>query len=64
MSPIDSMHQTVWGMLYADDAYIASRLPRALEKNMKAIAHVYDVFGLTVLQETQTMPMPVPIFHR
>ena len=48
-------------MLYADDAYIVSRSPRALAKMMEVTVHVFDAFGLTVSEKkTETMFMPAP----
>ena len=40
--------QTLWGMLYADDAGIASRSPEGLEKMMTVIVTACAAFGLTV----------------
>ena len=40
--------QTLWGMLYADDAGIESRLPEGLEKMMTVIVTACAAFGLTV----------------
>ena len=39
--------QTLWGMLYADDAGIVSRSPERLEKMMTVIVTVCAAFGLT-----------------
>ena len=50
-SPINCVRRAVWGMLYADDAYIVSRLTRILAKIREAIVHVCDAFGLTVFRE-------------
>ena len=48
-------------MLYADDACIVSRPPRALAKMMEFIVHVCDAFGLAVSEKkTETMCMPAP----
>ena len=40
--------RTLWGMLYADDAGIASRSPEGLEKMMTVIVTACAAFGLTV----------------
>ena len=58
---IDYVRRAVWGMLYADDACIVSRSPRALAKMMEVIVLVCDAFGLTVSEKkTETMCMPAP----
>ena len=40
--------QTLWGMLYADDAGIVPRSPEGLEKMMAVIATACASFELTV----------------
>ena len=40
--------QTLWGMLYADDAGSVSRSPEGLEKMMTVIVTACAAFGLTV----------------
>ena len=40
--------QTLWAMLYADDAGIVSRSPNGLERMMTVIVTACDAFGLTV----------------
>ena len=40
--------QTLWGMLYADDAGIVPRSPEGLEKMMAVIVTACAAFGLTV----------------
>ena len=40
--------QTLWRMLYADDAEIVSRLPEELDKIMAVIVTACAAFGLTV----------------
>ena len=40
--------QTLWEMLYADDAGIVSRSPEGLEKMMTVIVTACAAFGLTV----------------
>ena len=42
--------QTLWGMLYADDADIVSRSPEGLEKILTVIVTACAAFGLTVLE--------------
>ena len=54
---IDCVRRAIWGMLYADDACIVSRSPRAAAKTMEVIVHVCEAFGLTV---SETMCMPAP----
>ena len=39
--------QTLWGMLYADDAGIVSRSPEGLENMMTVIVTACAAFGLT-----------------
>ena len=59
--PIDCVSRAVWGMLYANNACIVSRSPRALAKIMEVFVHVCDAFGLTVSEKkTETMCMPAP----
>ena len=40
--------QTLWGILYADDAGIVPRSPEGLEKMMTVIVTACAAFGLTV----------------
>ena len=54
-SSIDCVHRAVWGMLYADDACIVSRSPRAVAKITEVIVHVCDEIGLTVSEKTETI---------
>ena len=62
-SPIDGVHRAVWGMLYADDACIVSRSPRALAKIMEVIVHVCDA-SLTVSEKkTESMCMHAGAAH-
>ena len=44
----DKEAQTLWAMLYADDAGIASRTPHGLEMMMPVIVCACAAFGLTV----------------
>ena len=56
---MDYVHRAVWGMLYADDACIASRSPQGLAKMMEVIAEVCQAFASTVsAKKTETMCMP------
>ena len=58
---MDYVRRTVWGMLYADDAYIVSRSPEGLAMTMEVIVEVCRTFVLTVLaKKTETMCMPSP----
>ena len=58
---MDYVCRAVWGMLYADDAYILSRSPQGLAKMMTAIVKVCRAFALTVsVKKTETMCMPPP----
>ena len=53
--------RAVWGMLYANNACIASRSPRELERMMAALFDVLSVFGLTVPdKKAETMSLPIP----
>ena len=46
----------LWGILYADDAEVGSRLPEQLRKMMEVIVVVCAAFGLTVPEaKTETM---------
>ena len=45
---MDYVRRAVWGMLYADDACIVSRLPQGLAKMMGVIVEVCRAFALTV----------------
>ena len=57
----DYARRAVWGMLYADDAYIVSRSSRGLAKMMEVIVEVCQAFALTVsAMETEIMCMPPP----
>ena len=57
--PLAKVRRAVWGMLYADDAGIASRSPQGLAKMMAVIVEVCKSFGLTVSEKkTETMCMP------
>ena len=59
---MDYVRHAVWGMLYADDAYIVSRSPQGLVKMMEVIVEVCQAFALTVsAKKTETsMCMPPP----
>ena len=58
---MDYVRRAVWGMLYADDACIVSRLPQGLAKMMEVIVEVCRAFALTVsAKKTETMCMPPP----
>ena len=60
----------LWGMLYADDAGVASRSPEQLRKMMEVIVVVCAAFGLTVLEakteimclRAKGMPEPTAAF--
>ena len=50
--------QTLWGMLYADDAGILARSPEGLEKIMVVIVTMCAAFGLTVSEvKTEIMSL-------
>ena len=49
-------------MLYADNAYIGSRLPQGLKQTMASLVGVFGAFGLTV-SEKKIEPMDLPISH-
>ena len=58
---MDYVRRAVWGMLYADDAYILSQSPQGLAKMMTVIVKVCRAFALTVsVKKTETMCMPPP----
>ena len=58
---MDFVRRAVWGMLYADDAFIVSRSPQGLAKMMEVIKEVCRAFALTVsVKKTETICMPPP----
>ena len=58
---MDYVYRAVWGMLYADDAYIVSQSPQGLAKMMEVIVEVCRAFALTAsAKKTETMCMPPP----
>ena len=58
---MDYVCRAVWGMLYAEDAYITSRSPQGLAKMMAAIVKVCRAFKLIVsAKNTEIMCMPPP----
>ena len=58
---MDYVRRAVWGILYADDACIASRSPQGFAKMMEVIVEVCQAFALTVsAKKTDTMCMPPP----
>ena len=58
---LECVRRAIWGMLYADDACIVSRLPRGLGRMMAVFVEVFGVFGLTISKsKTETMCMPIP----
>ena len=50
-SSIDCVRRAVWGMLFADDACIISRSPRAVAKIFELIVYKCDAFRLTVSEK-------------
>ena len=55
---MDYVRRAVWGMLYADDAYILSQSPQGLAKMMTVIVKVCRAFALTVsVKKTETVPL-------
>ena len=58
---MEFVRRAVWGMLYADDAYIVSRSPQGLERIMATLVDVFGAFGLTNSEKiTETMSLPTP----
>ena len=58
---LECVRRAIWGMLYADDACIVSRLPRGLGRMMAVFVEVFGAFGLTISEsKTETMCMPIP----
>ena len=50
--------QTLWGMLYADDAGVVSRSPEGLEKMLTVIVTACAAFGLTASEaKTEIMSL-------
>ena len=55
------VRRAVWALLYADDAYVVSRLPQGLEKMVEVIVEVCQALALTVsVKNKETMCMPPP----
>ena len=58
---MEYVRRTVWGMLYADDACIVSRLPQGLAKMTEVIVEVCRAFVLPVsAKKTEIMCMSPP----
>ena len=58
---MDYVRRAVWGMLYAVDACIVSRLPQGLANMIEVIVEVCRAFALTMsAKKTETMCMPPP----
>ena len=59
--PLTCVRSAVWGMLYADDAGIASKSAEGLAKMMTVIVTVFEAAGLTVSEKkTETMLLRTP----
>ena len=59
--PLERVRRAIWGMLYADDAGIASRSSEGLAKMMTVIVTVFEAAGLTVSEKkTETMILWTP----
>ena len=55
------VRRAVWGMLFADDAGIVSRLAEGLAKLMTVIVTVFEAAGLTVSErKTENMLLRTP----
>ena len=53
---MDYVRRAVWGILYADDAYIVSQSLQGLAKMVEDIVEVCQAFALTVsAKKTETM---------
>ena len=58
---MDYVRSAVWGMLYADDIYIGSRLLQGLANMVELTVEVRRAFALTAsAQKTETMCTPPP----
>ena len=58
---LECVRRAIWGMLYADDAWIVSRSPGGLGRMLAVFVEVVDVFGLTISEsKTETICMPIP----
>ena len=58
---MDYARRAVWGMRYADDAFIFSRSTQGLAKMREVIVEVCGAFALIVsAKKTETMCMPPP----
>ena len=51
------VRREVWGMLFADDAGIVSRLAEGLAKLMTVIVTVFEAAGVTAVSEKRTETM-------
>ena len=60
---MDYVRRAVWGMLYADDACIASRSPQGFAKMIEVIVEVCRAFALTVSAK-KTEKRPYVCLHR
>ena len=51
------------GLLYTDDAFIASRSPRGLERTMAVFVEIFRAFGLTIPEKSKRETMCMSILH-
>ena len=61
---MDYVRRAVWGILYADDACIASRSPQGLAMMMGVIVEVFRAFVLTVSAKKQRPCACLHCVHR
>ena len=62
---MECVRRAVWGMLYADDACIVSRLPQGLERMMATLVDVFGAFGITGSEKTPgNYELADPACHR
>ena len=58
---MDYVRRAVWGVMYADDTCIVSRLPQGLAKMTEGVVEVCRAFALTVSEKkAETMCMQPP----
>ena len=59
---LEYARRAIWGVLYADDAFIVSRSARGLGRMMEVFVEVFSTFGQTISEsKTETMYMPIPL---
>ena len=52
---MECIRRAVWGMMYADNAYIMSRSPQGLKRMMVTLVDVFGAFDLTVSEKKRKL---------